>query len=282
MVVEVEQVERRYEGLRVIDRGRVARLAASIAEVGQRTPALVTRSGVLVDGYHRLHALRRMGVDVMEAVELSVDGAEALVLAWQLETGRRRSALEDAWLLRELVESQGWKQSELATRLRRSKAWVSGRLGLVRALPEDVQEAVRSGRIPAQAATASLVPMCRASAEAASRMVAAVTEALSAREVERLWRGWRSSDAEGRGRIEQQPHLFLRAEEAVMPVAADEVSQLIGRLHGLAGLCRHVHKAVEAGVFTRVNAEVVEAWTGAESAIRGLKLAVLRVESGDA
>ena len=109
MIVELEQLERRFEGLRVIDRGRVARLAASIGEVGQRTPALVTPSGVLVDGYHRVHALRRVGIDVMEAVELAVDGAEALVLAWQLETGRRRSALEDGWLLRELVEAQGWK-----------------------------------------------------------------------------------------------------------------------------------------------------------------------------
>lgn len=54
--LEIAQLQRRYTDLRVMDPGRVGRLAASIAEEGQRSPVLVV-GDVLIDGYHRVQAL---------------------------------------------------------------------------------------------------------------------------------------------------------------------------------------------------------------------------------
>src|SRR4051812_16881811 len=102
MDLEVSHLVQRYRALRVIDRDRVCRLAASIARNGQQSPVLVVGDGVLVDGYHRVAALRELGRDLVQAVSLPIPEGEALVLTHRLETGRRRSAIEEGWLLREL------------------------------------------------------------------------------------------------------------------------------------------------------------------------------------
>src|SRR3972149_4205847 len=49
-------IQLRYAALRVMDPGRVSRLAASIARDGQQSPVLVVAEGVLVDGYYRVWA----------------------------------------------------------------------------------------------------------------------------------------------------------------------------------------------------------------------------------
>ena len=48
--MELSHLDLRYAGLRVLDPGRVSRLAASIARDGQRASVLVVAGGVLVDG----------------------------------------------------------------------------------------------------------------------------------------------------------------------------------------------------------------------------------------
>jgi ParB-like chromosome segregation protein Spo0J len=99
----------------------------------------------LIDGYARVRALRELGSDKVAACELAVSVEQALVLAHALASSRPRTALEEGWLLRELAESHGRDLRELAVMLDRSVSWVSRRLGLVRALPEKVQEAVGGG-----------------------------------------------------------------------------------------------------------------------------------------
>jgi len=161
--VEFHQLEYRYANLRIRDAGRLSRLVASLQREGQQTPVLVVpaeKEGryVLIDGHLRVTALRHLGHDLAEAVVLPVGEAEALVLSFRLETGPKRSALEEAWLLRELIEGHGRTQRELAVQLRRSASWVSRRLDLVRVLPLSAQEAIRSGIVPVHAATKYLVP----------------------------------------------------------------------------------------------------------------------------
>jgi ParB family transcriptional regulator, chromosome partitioning protein len=263
MQVEIAQLELRYAGLRILQPARQARLAASLVREGQQTPVLVVAEGedrfVLIDGYQRVSALHQLGRDLVEATVLPLGEVEALLMRFHLETTARRTALEDAWLLRELSEVHGLSQQQLAVRLRRSKSWVSGRLGLLRALPVVAQESVKQGRLPAHAAMKFLVPLARANGEHCSQLVANLgRDAVSVRQVERLYRAWRQGDAEQRERIVAHPWLFLKAEEAV--VAADEPqsepdenAQLLDELEGLAGLCRRVRKRVRAGKFARAN-----------------------------
>lgn len=280
MQVELNQLELRYDGLRIAETGRQARLEASIAREGQQSPVLVVAEGdrfVLVDGYRRVSALKLLGHDVVEAALLPLEEAEALVEVWRLETSRRRTALEDAWLLAELVERHGRSQAEIALQLRRSKSWVSGRLALVRTLPEAVQQAVRVGVIPAHGAMKFLVPLARANAEHCERLVAALgTTAVSVRQLGRLYATWRAGDDEVRERLVSHPLLFLKADEAVTADAvADEGLQLAGDLEGLSGLCGKVRRRLREGVFARANpasqATVTRSWREVELTFEGLQ-----------
>lgn len=250
--LEIGHLDLRYRGLRVMDPGRVSRLAASLLAEGQRSPVLVTGE-VLVDGYHRVAALNGLGQDLVEAVELPVSEAEALVLAWRLETGRRKSALEEGWLLAELAETHGRTAAALAAELRRSKSWVSERLGLVRALPESVQEAVRRAQLPPNGAMKSLVPMARADPEACAALVSALEGAVTVRQLERLYAAWRKADAEGRARIVAHPMLLLKAEEVIAEVPPDAEERLSRDFEAIAGLCRRARRQVQEGAFPRGN-----------------------------
>lgn len=54
---------------KTLDIGNVARIAESILEVGQNTPVLVREDGkryVLVEGLHRLEALKSLGETTVE------------------------------------------------------------------------------------------------------------------------------------------------------------------------------------------------------------------------
>lgn len=226
MQIEIKQIERRYAALRVIEPNRQARLMAALAEQGQHSPVLVVSAQpddgyVLIDGYARLLALDRLGHDVVEALVLGMEEAPALIFAHRLASTRAGSVIEEAWLLRELVEGHGKTQPWLAVQLGRTVSWVSRRLALVRLLPASVHEAVRSGRIAAHAAMKSLVPLARANPKGCARLIEQLGgEAVSVRQLDRLYRAWRSADDEGRQRIIEQPRLYLKAAEELEQLQA--------------------------------------------------------------
>jgi ParB/RepB/Spo0J family partition protein len=218
MQLELGELDLRYADLRIRDAARERRLVASVLEHGQLTPVLIVRvakTHVLIDGYVRIAALRKLGRDVVEAAALDVAEAEALVLGHRLDNGRERTALEEGWLLRELCERHGVVQRELARRLDRSESWVSRRLGLVKTLPDSVQQTVRTGKLSVQAATKYLVPLARANAAQCERMVRELGgDPVSVRQMQRLYVAWKQGDDEQRERLVNEPRLFLRASEA--------------------------------------------------------------------
>jgi ParB/RepB/Spo0J family partition protein len=261
MQLEWHQLDMKYEHLRVRTLGRRSRLAASLLEHNQQAPVLVVASGddqyVLIDGYARVGALKDLGRDLVEAVVVALSEADALVVCFRMETSRRRSALEDAWLLTELAETHGMSQQEMAVRLQRSVSWVSRRLSLVRVLPAGAQRAVKDGVVPAQAAMKYLVPLARAKSDQCEHLVEQLgTEPISVRQMERLYEGWRSGDEEQRQRIADNPRLYLRANEqtAGPPDPVDEeASRLVADLRmAIAGLRRARRRLIE-GVLTRVS-----------------------------
>jgi ParB/RepB/Spo0J family partition protein len=140
MTLEWHQLVLKYTHLRVSDAQKHARLLTSLAEGDQQTPVVVVASEptrfVLIDGYARVAALRKLGRDVVLAVALTMSEAQALVFCHRTQTGSHPNALEEAWLLYELVQSHGLEQRHLAMLLSRSPSWVSRRLALLAALPD--------------------------------------------------------------------------------------------------------------------------------------------------
>lgn len=280
--LEIAHLQRRYADLRILDTGRVSRLAASLAEEGQRSPVLVVGL-VLIDGYHRVAALDQLGRDLVNAVALELGEADALVLAWRFETGRRRTALEEAWLLAELVETHGRTQAAVAKELHRSRSWVSERLALIRVLPESVQSAVREGRIPANAAMKSLVPMARLDRDGCTRMVESLDAPVSVRQVERLHAAWRQAEPIGQARIVDNPMLLLQAEEAVAVVEPDSAERLVRDFEALTGICHRARRQTREGVFPRGNNSATRrSWDQAVEAFLSLQEEVGRAQPRDA
>src|SRR5262245_40504913 len=96
--IDLHRLELAYADLRVVDRRAVARLAADLAPEGQRQPVLVVARGdrlVLIDGYCRVAALRKLGRDTVLALTLALTERDALLFAHRTGSGRRRFALED-------------------------------------------------------------------------------------------------------------------------------------------------------------------------------------------
>ena len=251
--VELHQLELRYADLRLGTAGRQARLTASLMEHGQQTPVLVVSEGeryVLIDGYARVEALRCLGRDLVNATLLELSEAEALVLSYRLERGRRRSVLEEAWLIAELVERHGKSQRELALQLGRSPSWISRHLALARHVPEEVEMAVRRGTVCAHAAMKYLVPLARANTDACRQLLTAIGgEHLSERQLGKLYNAWRAADASNRERLVSQPLLYLAAEQETArpdePSPGEAHDQAMVRdLRAVCGICDRLRRGL--------------------------------------
>jgi ParB/RepB/Spo0J family partition protein len=217
MDLEFHQLELRYEQLRVRNLGRERRLVASLADLGQQVPIVVVEGGdrfVVIDGYKRVRALRRLGRDTVRAMAWPLCESEALVVGRLMGAGPSDSAIEQGWLLRELHGRFELSLEELARRFDRSRSWISRRLGLVRKLPEQIQQQVRCGTLHAHAAMKYLLPLARANSEDALRFAAAVAgKGLSTRQVGELYAGYRSRSIKTRELVLSDPQLYLRTRE---------------------------------------------------------------------
>lgn len=255
--IELHRLDLAYADLRVVDGRRIARLAADLGGDAQRQPVLVVERGdrfVLIDGYYRVWALQRIGRDTVIAMTLPMPERDALLYAFRTASGRRRFALEDGWLLRELIEQHALKQVELAVLVGRSESFVSRRLALVVNLPESIQKAVRDGKIGPHAAEKSLVPLARANRGHAERLVANL-DALrpTTRQIAALYTAWREGDRETRERIVSQPALFLKAEAAEdIPLKDDPVSDLVRVIEVIAGSCHGARKRLHRAELHRI------------------------------
>jgi len=263
----------RYAGLRRRHPQAEKRLIVSLEEIGQQSPVIVVAGAepgryVLIEGRKRVRALRRLKSDVVKAAIWEMPAPQALVAAYQLQDGACWNALEEAWLVWELVRGAGLSASEAGRRLERSKAWGSGRLGLVESLPEAVQEGVRSGKIGAYTATRYLLPFARANAgDCESLAVKVIENGFRSREVETLCRYYAAAGLEGKRRLLEDPARFLKALEAAKhkdgPLSSQEARclknlELIGSVS--LGLARSLPTALAGETATAARARLRPAW----------------------
>jgi ParB family chromosome partitioning protein len=92
---------------------------------------------------------------------------------------------------------------------------VSRRLSLIKALPEDLLDQVRAGRISLWAASRILGPLARANPEHARTLLEKLAqEPLSTRELKRLYERYEQAPRAQRQRLVENPGLFLRAVQS--------------------------------------------------------------------
>jgi ParB family chromosome partitioning protein len=277
MELEWHQLQLRYEGLRRCHPGQERQLLASLAEIGQQIPIVVvsqTPEFVVIDGYKRVRALKRLGRDTVQGTCWQVTELEALLLERSL---RRASEdpLDQAWLLAELQGRFGLALEELARRFERSKSWVSRRLALIQALPEAVQAQVRAGALSAHAAMKYLVPLARANSEAAGQLAAAIAPwKFTSREVGSLYRGWQTGTARTRELILASPQIYLQAQSAQMPAPLSAAQRWLNDLGALGGTARRARRGLEQGLWSQVLSaernEFEQAFVRMKSEVEGL------------
>lgn len=256
MDLEFHQLEMPYEHLHLRRRERERRLLSSLAEKGQQVPIVVVAlcedpgRYQVIDGHKRVRLLQRLGQDTVEATVWDMTEAEALVLLRSLRAAEGETAIEQAWLLQEL-RNLPLSHEDLAKRFDRSVGWVSQRLALVEILPVSVQEHIRGGLIPAQAAMKYLVPLARAKREDCEALSEAIAKHhFTSREVGELYRAWREGPWDMRRRVIEDPKLFLRVKrelEEEHPAPVHAVEGLLRDLDLVGRLARRVERRWREG-----------------------------------
>jgi len=286
--LELHQLELRYEGIR--KRAPVAEraLVGSLAEIGQQLPVIVVGEAerfILIDGYKRVRALKRLAHDTVRASGWQMPEVEALLLERRMRCVSE-DAFDQAWLLAELRNRFGLSLEELARRFERNKSWVSRRLALIQVLPTTIQDSVRAGTLGAHAAMKYLVPLARANAAAATQLATAITPLKpTSREIGALYAGWQSGTARTRELILASPQVYLQAQATQEPAAPSATQRWLNDLGALAGLARRARRPLEQGLLQQLlnveRTEVCEAVARSKADVESLFSRFDR-EAGDA
>jgi ParB/RepB/Spo0J family partition protein len=291
MELEFHQIDVRYEHLRLRRPERERRLLASLATNGQQAPVVVVPlfespgRYQLIDGHKRARLMRRLGADTIHATVWDMSESEALLLDRALRTADAETAIEQGWLLQEL-RNLPLSHEDLAKRFDRSPGWVSQRLALVQVLPKPVQEHVRAGRIPAQAAMKYLVPLARAKREDCEVLSEAIAKHhLTSREVGDLYKAWRDGSRDVRQRVLSSPELFLRAQrelEEAHPVEVRAADALLQDIDLVGKLARRAERKWREGSAVMTPAEREEVTLCLEQALLDMVRLKRRIDEEDA
>ena len=229
--IELSQLDLRYEGHRLRQRGLEDRLLASIAREGIREPlagVVVDTVWVLLDGFKRYRCAHQLHVERVPWVRLGQDEASAIVELLGQARRSRLSVLEEARFLDEL-KARGMSLVEMADALGRSKAWVSLRLGLLEAMSPVVREKVFGGGLPVYSWIYTIAPFRRLNGVTVGQVdefVGAVSgHGLSVRQIEQLAHGYFRGPEAFRQELRGGHLTLLLQQMAAVPADPDGCSE---------------------------------------------------------
>jgi ParB-like chromosome segregation protein Spo0J len=296
--VDLHLLELRFAGARLIEPQAVEKLVRSIERDGQIVPCIVaaaspdtsgmesTKRLVLIDGYRRVAALRRLGRDRAFVERWPCDLTEAVLGVLARTQSRPFAAIEEALLLRELTQGLGVSQREAARRCARDGSWVNRRLQLLASLPEAALSAVREGRLSSWAAARVIAPLARANAAHADRLLHAQGQAqLSTRDLRQWFEHYQKVRRGVRERMVDHPRLFVQAvneraeqtsSERLRNGPEGECEADLWRINEL--ICR-VRKRLP--MLIPIPAELVTALTRAQGNFEGLRDDIKRYSQDD-
>ena len=214
--IDLHRLEPRFAGTRLMVPRVVEQLARSMDGGDQLMACVVVCESdggplILIDGYHRVAALRRLGRDTVKIEQWDCNVTEALIKLLTLKHGRPFDALEEALLLRE-IQSSGVSQRDMAARCGRDVSWVCRRLQLLSFLSDDLISAIADGTLSSWSATRVLVPLARANPTHAAELLKALRKnPLTTRELSLWFEHYQKSLFSVRQSMVDKPHLFLAA-----------------------------------------------------------------------
>jgi hypothetical protein len=115
------------------------------------TPVIVAENGrvfLLVDGFKRYRAAVKIGWAGLNAVSIEAGPKQTKALIYLLNRPGGFTMIQEALIVRELVELDGLNQSEAGALLDRHKSWISRRLSMIRRLSPEIVDAFSLELIP--------------------------------------------------------------------------------------------------------------------------------------
>lgn len=234
--LEMNRIDRRYEGLRLKDEHQERRLLNSIAERGIDTPLQGVPNtadpvgGILLDGFKRLRCAVKLGLTIAPWGVLGEDEVSGIVGLVARSNVHSLHLLEQARCVDELKRRFGMGVVQIAARLDRSPAWVSLRVGLITEMRPAIREAVFTGKFPARSYLYTLRHFTRvkrvAPVEAEEFVQAVSGHHLSARQIDLLARGF----------FEGSPQLKEQIKSGRLDWSLEQMRNVPGRDEGGAKL----------------------------------------------
>lgn len=228
--VDLHLMDLRYGHTRINNGNALAKMEKSISQYGQIVPVLAIayeNKFILIDGFLRLGALKECGHDCIKVQIIEEDEAGALFVLLAKNNGRQWEIIEQASIIQELHTRFSYSFEEIGKRLGRDKSWVKRRLDLVDSLPEEIQQAVMSGKVSTWSASHILVPLSRVNEQDAIRLTnKLVKDPLTTRELTTLYDHYKKSNRTVRDRIIDDPVLFAKtSKQQKLALDAKEVSE---------------------------------------------------------
>jgi hypothetical protein len=195
--VELTSFNLRYEGHRMRDDAREARLLASIVERGIEQPLKgvdTPQDRFLLKGFKRYRCAFKLGIGRVPYISLGEEEAMGIISLMRVAKNHRLSLLEEAKFIVELLTVHQMSVAELAGKLGRSKGWVGMRRTLFEEMSEDIERILFRGAFPVYSYMYTLRPFMRMNApgkEPVEGFVKAVAgHRLSVRDIESLAQGY--------------------------------------------------------------------------------------------
>jgi len=259
--LDLHRLDLRFAESRLVEPRAVERIARSIDRCGQIVPCVVVAVAggpgaegerlVLIDGYRRIAALRRIGRDTASVDRWACDVTDALLGLLARTQNRPFASIEEALLIRELMQGLGLSQHDLARRCGRDVSWVNRRLQLLSGLPDAALTAVRGGKLSSWAASRVVVPLARANAGHADRLLMALADApLSTRELQCWFEHYQQTPRSAREHMVNRPRLFIDTLQATTAwhagarLRAGPEGECIGDLRSLEAVIARLRKRV--------------------------------------
>ncbi len=227
VLVDVDRVQRNpFQPRAEFDPASLEELKRSIQEKGVIQPITVRRTDEgyqLISGERRVRAAREAGLRQIPAYVIRVETNEEMLELALIENLQREdlNAIEVAVSYRRLIEECSLTQEQVSQRVGKERSTVTNTLRLLK-LPEEIQNAVRHGKISGGHARALLAVEDEARQLAVFERV--VARDLSVRALEKL--------VHAAGKTKARPHTLPSAPASGTQSAVESVEEKLRQLLG--------------------------------------------------
>lgn len=261
--IEIGQLILSYKHTRIHRPEALRCVIRTIERSGRINPVVALKEApgfILIDGYLRIAALKRCGMDMVKAEIWQCRQDEAIIRVLMRSRDRAWELLEQALLIRELRDCHSLTQADIAHLMGTDQSWVSRRLGLLMTLPDSVLSLIQQGHISTWAATRVLAPMARAIPEHAQILARHLAlQQIPTRELVEFFSHYKSANTQNRLRMVQEPVLFLKAlqakkdEQDALGLKEGPEGRWLKDLQALKGIIKRLIKDVAIVLYERQN-----------------------------